>query len=103
MNFKKGLDLTEKYQDCPNCGNDKIGRHQGGIELSDSTFRRYCKCGFDITVNEDGEQVKLICPDCEIEMKHREVFYCDNCLKEICFSCYDENKGYCIACYEDSI
>lgn len=53
MNYIKSMLLLEKYADCPNCGSDLVGNGEGGIVVEDDTFRRFCKCGFDITVNED--------------------------------------------------
>lgn len=57
MNWLKSMELMEKYADCPKCGNEYIGNGQGGIVVEDDTFRRWCKCGFDITVNEDDEDI----------------------------------------------
>lgn len=58
MNMCKSMELIEKYADCPNCGNEFIGNGQGGLVVEDSTFRRFCKCGFDITVDGDGEEIQ---------------------------------------------
>ena len=49
----------EKYANCPNCGNEYIGNGQGGLQLEEDFLRRWCKCGYDITVSEDGEVLKL--------------------------------------------
>lgn len=57
MNFLKSMELMEKYCDCPKCGNEYIGNGQGGMTVEDDTFRRWCKCGFDITVDEDDNNV----------------------------------------------
>lgn len=57
MNWLKSMELMGKYADCPTCGNKYIGNSQGGIIVEDDTFRRWCKCGFDITVNEDDEEI----------------------------------------------
>ncbi|WP_434793115.1 hypothetical protein TPDSL_23050 [Terrisporobacter petrolearius] len=57
MNWLKSMELMEKYIYCPTCGNEYIGNGQGGIIVEDDTFRRWCKCGFDITVNEDDEEI----------------------------------------------
>lgn len=59
MNYFKAKELMEKYADCPECGNEYICNGQGGIIVEDDTFRRWCKCGFDITVNEDDEKIEV--------------------------------------------
>lgn len=58
MNIFKSMALMEKYGECPNCGNDLIGDGQGGLIVEEDTFRRFCKCGFDITVDENGNEIK---------------------------------------------
>ena len=50
MNMLKSIELMDKYGECPDCGNEMIGNGQGGIVVEDGTFRRFCKCGFDITM-----------------------------------------------------
>ena len=59
MNWNKSRKLMEKYANCPNCGNEYIGNGQGGLQLEEDFLRRWCKCGYDITVSEDGEVLKL--------------------------------------------
>lgn len=59
MNYLKFKELMGKYADCPTCGNEYIGNGQGGIIVEDDTFRRWCKCGFDITVNKDDEKIEI--------------------------------------------
>jgi len=44
-----------KYANCPVCGNDKVGNGEGILVVEEDTFKRSCKCGFKITVNEDGK------------------------------------------------
>ncbi|MCC5428679.1 DUF3797 domain-containing protein [Clostridium botulinum] len=46
----------KKYEKCPKCGNNKIGNGEGGIIIEDDTYTRTCKCGFKITINEDGKE-----------------------------------------------
>lgn len=57
MNAYKLLEIMPKYEKCPNCGSTTIGIGQGGIIVEDETFTRTCKCGFKITVDENGNEV----------------------------------------------
>lgn len=57
MNAYKLLEIMPKYEKCPNCGSTTIGNGQGGIIVEDETFTRTCKCGFKITVYENGNEV----------------------------------------------
>lgn len=57
MNAYKLLEIMPKYEKCPNCGSTTIGNGQGGIIVEDETFTRTCKCGFKITVDENGNEV----------------------------------------------
>lgn len=55
MNMFKASELMDKYGACPDCGNDLLGENQGGIVVEEDTFRRFCKCGFDLVVNSDSK------------------------------------------------
>ncbi|MEG2289932.1 MAG: DUF3797 domain-containing protein [Clostridium sp.] len=57
MNAFKLLEIMPKYENCLECGSDIIGDGEGGIIVEDDTFTRTCKCGFKITVDEDGKEV----------------------------------------------
>lgn len=57
MNALKLLAIMQKHERCPNCGSTTIGNGLGGIIVEDETFTRGCKCGFEITVDEDGNEV----------------------------------------------
>lgn len=57
MNAYKLLEIMPKYEKCPNCGSTTIGNGQGGIIVEDETFTRTCKCGWKITVDENGNEV----------------------------------------------
>ena len=59
MNWKKSRKLMEKYANCPNCGNEYIGNGQGGLQLAEDFLRRWCKCGSDIPLSDDGEVLKF--------------------------------------------
>lgn len=101
MNISKSMNLIKKYENCPKCGNDKLGKNQGGLILEENTLTRFCKCGFDKTVDENDNEVKKICLNCKNEIKKREIMYCDSCKKEICFTCWNEKDGHCNECYEN--
>jgi len=58
MNAMKLLDMLYKYNNCPECGNNKIGNGSGAIIVEEDTFTRKCKCGFEITTDEDGKEIK---------------------------------------------
>lgn len=58
MNMFKSMELMEKYAECHKCGNDKLGNGQGGLIVEEDTLRRFCKCGWDITVDENGNEIK---------------------------------------------
>lgn len=57
MLANKCIELTEKYMECPTCGNKFIGNGEGGLVVEEFTFDRWCKCGWKIHVDlrEDGE------------------------------------------------
>lgn len=57
MNAFKLLAIMPKYEKCPDCGNDKVGNGQGAIIVEDDTYTRKCKCGFKITVDENGKRI----------------------------------------------
>jgi len=57
MNCMKSLALMKKYAACPVCGNDKLGKGEGKLEVTDDVFTRECKCGFKVTTDEDGNQI----------------------------------------------
>ena len=52
MNYKVSMELINRYADCPKCGNEHIGNGQGGLIVDDDIFKRWCKCGFEIIINE---------------------------------------------------
>ena len=52
MHYKDLMKLMDKYAECPKCGNECIGNGQGGLIVDEDTFKRWCKCGFEITVSE---------------------------------------------------
>lgn len=58
MNSVKALTLMNKYSECPSCGNGAIGNGEGKLIVDDTTFTRTCKCGFRITTDENGKEIK---------------------------------------------
>ena len=58
MNAGRMLAIMPKYNDCPKCGSDKVGNGEGAIIVEDDTYTRKCKCGFEITVDENGKEIK---------------------------------------------
>lgn len=58
MNMFKSMQLIKKYAKCPKCGNDKLGNGQGGLIVEEDTLRRFCKCGWNITVDGNGNEIK---------------------------------------------
>lgn len=56
MDIKTSLELTEKYLNCPECGNQFIGNGEGGIIVEDTTFDRWCKCGWKVHVEINDKQ-----------------------------------------------
>ena len=59
MNARKSFQLMEKYAKCRDCGNGYIGAGEGTISV-DVTFKRTCKCGWSIEVNENDEEVVTV-------------------------------------------
>lgn len=57
MNAITVLKLMEKYKNCPDCGNGQIGNGEGALVVEETTFTRKCKCGFKITLNENGQEI----------------------------------------------
>jgi len=57
MDIDKLLEIMARYEECPVCGSTIIGDGQGGIVVEDKTYTRTCKCGFKITVDEDGKVI----------------------------------------------
>lgn len=101
MNYENTLKLMEKYANCPICSNDKIGNGQGGLIIDEDTLTRFCKCGFYTSVDENNNEVKIFCSSCNSEIKRDEVLFCENCFKDVCFTCYEQNNGYCKKCNEE--
>jgi iron(III) transport system ATP-binding protein len=54
VNMIKSLKLMKKYSNCPDCGNNLLGKGEGSLVIEDETFTRTCKCGFSVTTDEEG-------------------------------------------------
>jgi iron(III) transport system ATP-binding protein len=62
MHVLKALELMQKYNNCPSCGSgsDKIGNGAGDLVIDGETFTRTCKCGFKVTLDEDGDEIENV-------------------------------------------
>lgn len=54
MKLIKSLELMKQYQQCPECGNDKIGDGSGSLVIYDNHFERSCKCGCKVIIELSG-------------------------------------------------
>ncbi len=54
----KVIELNNKYAICPKCGSDKVGNGEGGIYNDEYKYIRYCKCGYKITIFENGIELE---------------------------------------------
>ncbi|ACM16014.1 TPA: DUF3797 domain-containing protein [Bacillus cereus] len=50
MDAWKSVQLLRKYAACQECGNENVGNGEGTVEIQDDTFKRTCKCGWEIEV-----------------------------------------------------
>lgn len=63
MNAMKMVELLRKYSKCKDCGSDALGNGAGSVVVTDNTFKRTCKCGWSVEVNDsdkplEGKQYK---------------------------------------------
>ncbi|KEI18258.1 DUF3797 domain-containing protein [Clostridium haemolyticum] len=58
MEAFKVVSLIRKYEKCPVCGSYKVGDIEGKILIDGDIFKRSCKCGFEITLDSDGKEIK---------------------------------------------
>lgn len=64
MNGFKSIKLMRKYAACVDCGNELVGDGEGVLLIEDDIFKRSCKCGWSIEVDEDGKpllDLKVAC------------------------------------------
>lgn len=54
MLLSQSIKLMEKYGNCPECGNGRIGNGEGGLVVEENSFERWCKCGWSVLI--DGEE-----------------------------------------------
>ena len=52
MNAMKVIKLMDKYSKCKECGNTSVGNGEGTLSITDSVYKRTCKCGWPIEVTE---------------------------------------------------
>jgi transcription elongation factor Elf1 len=50
MNAWKAVELMGVYNNCPDCGSEKLGNGEGTLEIEDDTFKRTCKCGWSVEI-----------------------------------------------------
>lgn len=56
MKIMKALELANKYNVCPKCGNEYVGDGQGSVNIEGNTFLRTCKCGWKVEIKvEEGD------------------------------------------------
>lgn len=46
MLLRQSIKLTKKYGKCLQCGNQYIGKGEGGLVIEENSFERWCKCGW---------------------------------------------------------
>lgn len=58
------IELGKQHSECPRCGSSRIGGGSGMIYVDDVTFRRTCKCGWEVEVIEKGgsDNHAVTCP-----------------------------------------
>ena len=54
--MERALELLKKYGTCPECGNKKIGNGKGVLDIDINTFKRTCKCGFEVFIEDEGRE-----------------------------------------------
>lgn len=52
VDIYKSIQLMRKYSKCKECGNKLIGDGEGTMEIDDDTFKRTCKCGWQVEITE---------------------------------------------------
>ncbi|MEN7644247.1 DUF3797 domain-containing protein [Clostridioides difficile] len=57
MKMRNVFKLSSMYCICPKCGSDKLGEGEGSLIVDEYTFRRKCKCGFDMIVDERDDKI----------------------------------------------
>jgi len=76
MNAMKTVELLRKYNKCQKCGSEKLGNGSGTLEVTDDVFKRTCKCGWVVVINEALEG-DLSSP--EIAEMHLDGTLCEQC------------------------
>lgn len=76
MLLRNSLDCMSMFDNCPICGNDSIGNGAGLLHMEGSTFRRTCKCGWQVFRKEKDN---VLLPDVLqimniIENRHNDIY-----------------------------
>jgi hypothetical protein len=45
----------EKYGNCPDCECENMSNGEGTLYVNEDTFKRTCKCGFEVEIKEGAE------------------------------------------------
>jgi|GEM_PF-6874879 hypothetical protein len=88
MNAVKAMNLCRKYAKCPKRGSGDLMNGEGSLEVTDDTFKRTCKCGWSVCVDEedrlinhpDGQLSSDLSSD-EIMGMHLDGTLCEQCGK----------------------
>ncbi|MFS1513960.1 DUF3797 domain-containing protein [Chengkuizengella sp. SCS-71B] len=52
MNVVRAMELIKEYEVCEQCGSSHIGNGAGTLEIDDKSFKRTCKCGWVVEVDD---------------------------------------------------
>lgn len=55
MNAMKTVELLRKYNVCQKCGSDALGNGAGSLVITDNIFKRACKCGWSVEVDDSDK------------------------------------------------
>lgn len=57
MDVSSLLIIMPKYENCPKCGNDKVGNGQGKLIIEEDYYYRECRCSWSIKVDNEGKEL----------------------------------------------
>ena len=58
MEIERTLKLLDIYGTCPKCGKEVIESGKDVLRITDSTFHRFCNCGFSVNIVENDSGIK---------------------------------------------